>query len=243
MQPPSGRQFFKPLPAIRSEMPATLVNVSFLGYTAFGQSNQTVIPKELPKSRALFIAGHPALDFLNTLMRVNQEFVDLLQTNEDVLVWLKQAELPGPGTELKTAPLSLLRSARRLRETIRSLTEKRKIGRRGDPSVLNSFLAASRGYRQLVWNVPHAPNIEMVWRQNTSASILEPVAEAAADLLATANFTFIKRCDDRNCVLWFSDQTKSHQRRWCSMEMCGNRHKVAAYRKRRGRPLGSQRKI
>jgi predicted RNA-binding Zn ribbon-like protein len=33
--------------------------------------------------------------------------------------------------------------------------------------------------------------------------------------------------------LWFSDQTKSHQRRWCSMEMCGNRHKVAAYRKRR----------
>jgi hypothetical protein len=29
----------------------------------------------------------------------------------------------------------------------------------------------------------------------------------------------------RNCVLWFSDQTKSHQRRWCSMESCGNHHK------------------
>jgi predicted RNA-binding Zn ribbon-like protein len=202
-----------------------------------------VIPKELPKSRALFIAGQPALDFLNTLLRVNQEFVDLLQTNEDVLVWLKQAEFPVPGTELKTAPLSLLRSARRLRETIRSLTEKRKTGRRGDPSVLNSFLAASRRYRHLVWNAPLAPKIELVWRQDTSASILAPVAEAAADLLATANFAFIKRCEDRNCVLWFSDQTKSHRRRWCSMEICGNRHKVAAYRKRRGEPIRSQRSI
>jgi predicted RNA-binding Zn ribbon-like protein len=202
-----------------------------------------VIPKELQKSRALFIAGHPALDFLNTLLRVNQEFVDLLQTNEDVLVWLKQADLPVPGTELNTAPLSLLRSARRLREAIRSLTEKRKTGRRGDPSILNSFLAASRCYRHLVWNVPHTPKIEMVWRQDRSASILAPVAEAAADLLATANFAFIRRCEDRNCVLWFSDQTKSHQRRWCSMEICGNRHKVAAYRKRRSEPVRSQRSI
>lgn len=202
-----------------------------------------MIPKELQKSRALFIAGHPALDFLNTLLRVNQEFVDLLQTNEDVLVWLKQADLPVPGTELNTAPLSLLRSARRLREAIRSLTEKRKTGRRGDPSILNSFLAASRRYRHLVWNVPHTPKIEMVWRQDTSASILAPVAEAAADLLATANFAFIRRCEDRNCVLWFSDQTKSHQRRWCSMEICGNRHKVAAYRKRRSEPVRSQRSV
>jgi predicted RNA-binding Zn ribbon-like protein len=198
-----------------------------------------MIRKELPKSRALFIAGHPALDFLNTQMVVNQELVDLLETNEDVLVWLKQARFPVQTIELRTAPSSLLHSARRLRETIRSLTEKRKTGRRGDPSVLNGFLAASQRYRQLVWNVSHTPQLQTVWRQDTSASILGAVAEAAADLLVTANFTFIKRCEDRDCVLWFSDQTKSHQRRWCSMELCGNRHKVAAYRKRRGQPLGS----
>jgi predicted RNA-binding Zn ribbon-like protein len=72
-----------------------------------------------------------------------------------------------------------------------------------------------------------------VWQQDTLASILAPVTQAAADLLATADFTFVKRCEDDNCVLWFSDQTKSHQRRWCSMDLCGNRHKVAAYRKRR----------
>src|SRR4030095_2085551 len=34
---------------------------------------------------------------------------------------------------------------------------------------------------------------------------------------------------------WFSDNTKSHHRRWCSVALWGNRHKVAAYRKRRRR--------
>jgi predicted RNA-binding Zn ribbon-like protein len=31
----------------------------------------------------------------------------------------------------------------------------------------------------------------------------------------------------------FYDRTKSHKRRWCSMALCGNRHKVAEFRKRR----------
>jgi predicted RNA-binding Zn ribbon-like protein len=166
-------------------------------------------------------------------MRVNQEFLDLFQTGEDVLAWLKEAGLPVPVAEIKTEPLALLRSARRLREAIRDLIEKRKAGQRGGPSVLNRFLAAGRSYQQLVWNKPRSPRIDIVWRHDTSASLLAPVAQAAADLLATADFSFIKRCEDANCVLWFSDQTKSHQRRWCSMEMCGNRNKVAAYRKRR----------
>jgi predicted RNA-binding Zn ribbon-like protein len=200
----------------------------------------TVISKQLPKPRALFIGGHPALDFLNTVMRVNGEWVDALQSNEDVLRWLRQARFPVSAVEPNTTPSSLLRSARRLRENIRSLTEKRKAGRRGDPSVLNSFLATSQRYRKLEWDVAQVPRIRVIWRQSTAASILAPVAEAAADLLATANFAFIKRCQDRDCVLWFSDQTKSHQRRWCSMEICGNRHKVAAYRKRRSDPMPTQ---
>jgi hypothetical protein len=44
-----------------------------------------VISKELPKAGVLFVAGHSALDSLNTLMRVNQELSDVLQTDEGVL--------------------------------------------------------------------------------------------------------------------------------------------------------------
>ena len=185
------------------------------------------------ESRFLFLAGHPALDFLNTRMPVNREVVDFLQSDEDVLRWLKQAGLSVAKSRPHTAPISLADAARTLRENIRSLVEKRKTGQRGDPSVLNGFLAEAQSHPRLVWNKPRSLTIERVRRQDAPATILAPVAEAAADLLATYDFTLVKRCEDETCVLWFSDQTKSHHRRWCSAVLCGNRHKVAAYRKRR----------
>jgi predicted RNA-binding Zn ribbon-like protein len=115
---------------------------------------------------------------------------------------------------------------------MRSLVEKRKAGQRGDPSFLNRFLADARSHLRLVWNKPRSLKIETLRRKNTVEALLGPVAEAAADLLATADFHLVKRCGDETCVLWFSDNTKSHHRRWCSMVLCGNRHKVAAYRRR-----------
>jgi predicted RNA-binding Zn ribbon-like protein len=212
----------------------TLVNIVFDGYSSFGMNprGQTVSSKELLKPRALFLAGRPVLDFLNSRMRVNEEDVDLLQSDEDVLIWLKQAGFPAPAIDSNIAPGTLLRSARKLRESVRSLVEKRKTGKRGDPSILNSFLAASRSHSQLVWGKSNTLTIHTVRRQETAESILAPVAEAAAHLLTTADFELVKRCEDDTCVLWFFDQTKSHNRRWCSMEICGNRHKVAAYRVR-----------
>jgi len=190
-------------------------------------------PRESGKVRALFLAGHPALDFLNTRMRVNEDLVDLLQSDEDVLNWLKQARLPTPAINNKPKPLNLLRSAHALRESIRSLMEDRKGGRRGDPSRLNRFLATGSGYPQLVWSKSNKLWIETVRQQESAESILAPVAEAAAGLLTMGDFDLVKRCEDQTCVLWFFDQTKSHRRRWCSMERCGNRYKVAAYRARR----------
>jgi predicted RNA-binding Zn ribbon-like protein len=61
---------------------------------------------------------------------------------------------------------------------------------------------------------------------------LAPVAKAAAELLAGGYFELVRRCEDRDCVLWFYDRTKSHHGRWCSMAICGNRNKVAAFRQR-----------
>jgi predicted RNA-binding Zn ribbon-like protein len=178
------------------------------------------------------LAGNLALDFLNTRMRVNGKIVDVLQHDADLLHWLKRAGLPVPKPKPHTARLSLLHSARTLRENIRRLVEKRKAGQRGDPSLLNQFLSGAQSYPRLVWTKPSSLQIEKVRRDDTAAAILAPLAEAAADLLATADFTLVKRCEGDTCVLWFSDHTKSHHRRWCSMGICGNRQKVATYRRR-----------
>jgi predicted RNA-binding Zn ribbon-like protein len=188
--------------------------------------------KRPPHPGPLFLAGHLGLDFLNTLMRVNGKTVDVFQRDQDVLHWLKQAGLAAPKVGPHAARMPLLHRARTLRENIRALVEKRKAGRLGDPSLLNRFLAGAQSHPRLVWNKPRAPQLEKVRRKDTAEAILAPVTEAAADLLATADFNLVKRCEDDTCVLWFSDQSKSHHRRWCSMEICGNRQKVAAYRRR-----------
>ena len=134
----------------------------------------------LPARYPLFLAGHPALDFLNTRMRVDGELVDLLQRDEDVLRWLERAGLPNAAVGRRRAATSLVDAARTLRESIRSLIEERKAGQRGDPSVLNRFLAEAQSHPRLVWTMPRSLSIERVTRRDTPAAILAPVAEAAA---------------------------------------------------------------
>jgi predicted RNA-binding Zn ribbon-like protein len=179
------------------------------------------------------LAGHPALDLLNTLPRVDGELVDLLQSDADVLHWLGEAGFSAGGAGRKMTPSSLLLAARTLRESFRRLVEKRKAGERGDPSVLNGFLAEARSYSQVVWDKSGSLSVKRVWQRETPEQMLGPLAESAAELLEKADFDLVRRCEDESCVLWFYDQTKSHHRRWCSMARCGNRNKVAAYRKRR----------
>ncbi len=188
--------------------------------------------KQRTGDRLQFLAGNLALDFLNTRMRAGEEVLDLLQTDEDVRAWLQQAGLPASKMPAQSEPLSLLRAARLLRENFRLLLEKRKAGRRGDPSVLNEFLVHAQSYPELIWDQAHSLTIRRVWQRDGYDAGLAPIAEAGAALLATADFNLVKRCEGETCILWFLDQTKSHHRRWCSTKTCGNRHKVAAYRKR-----------
>lgn len=195
------------------------------------------------ESRPQFLAGDLALDFLNTRVRVGKEIVDLFQTDEDVLAWLKRAGLPVAKVGGNKASQAILLKARALRENIRSLVEKRKAGRRGDPSALNDFLKHAQSHPRLVWNKPQSLTIERVQQPDRREAILAPVAEAAAALLSTADFALVRRCEGTACVLWFLDQTKSHHRRWCSTGVCGNRHKVAAYRERRRHQSNSANKL
>jgi predicted RNA-binding Zn ribbon-like protein len=62
------------------------------------------------------------------------------------------------------------------------------------------------------------------------------VARQIAHFLAEANLAYLHRCaNTSSCVLYFYDTTKNHRRQWCSVATCGNRHKVAQFRKRNAR--------
>jgi predicted RNA-binding Zn ribbon-like protein len=49
----------------------------------------------------------------------------------------------------------------------------------------------------------------------------------------------IRQCSGSNCALVFYDESRTANRRWCSMQRCGNRAKVRAFRARAGQQEGT----
>jgi len=180
----------------------------------------------------IVVADHPALDVLNTVPRIDGVSVDLLRSDADVLRWLERAGWPAGEDVSGLKPGALLHAMRTLREAIRPVVERRKMGKRADVAALNDFLAKAQSHVVLVAERQGGLQVKREWQQGTAEQVLAPLAEAAAEFLATADFELVRRCESAECVLWFYDRTKSHRRRWCSMATCGNRHKVAAFRRR-----------
>jgi len=174
---------------------------------------------------------HPALDLLNTVMTVDGAKVERWTSDGDVLAWLHTL---GDGAETLPArpPAGLLDAARALREQLRALVAARKEGAPVDVAALNALLA--RAPRRLVVRAQDGTlRLGNAWDGKDADALLAPVVEAAARLLAEEKLDLVKRCENPECTLWFLDKSKSHQRRWCSMGLCGNRHKVASFRKRK----------
>jgi predicted RNA-binding Zn ribbon-like protein len=69
-------------------------------------------------------------------------------------------------------------------------------------------------------------------RWGSPESLLAPIGEVLATLSTQEDFAYVKACEAHNCTRLFADHTRGHTRRWCSMEICGNRAKQAAHRNR-----------
>jgi len=192
----------------------------------------------------LFVGNHPCLDFINTQMIVNGKPTDVLERFEDLISWLMQARLLSPSqvgivkAELNDNETSfVLEQAKTFRATLRDLAERIAAGKPIPDSAvtsINQFLAQRCGYPQLVRT---KGRFEQRFHSTAipTQNVLAPLAEAASDLLCQTDFSLIKKCGNAACILYFYDTTKNHTRNWCSMQICGNRMKVAAhYRRKRG---------
>jgi len=205
-----------------------------------------------PRPAPVFVTGAPALDFLNSVAVPVDTEVEWLGSGEDLLDWLEHAGLvqsdvlqdmrrtAGPG-ELD----AVAAQARALREWFRGFVVKHRGHRLTRKAInqlepLNRLLARDEEFGQIAPRPMRgrardaASDLEWVplrrWR--SPDALLLPIARAMADLLATADFTYVKACEWHSCTLHFFDTTRGHKRRWCSMSVCGNRAKQAAHRDR-----------
>jgi predicted RNA-binding Zn ribbon-like protein len=182
------------------------------------------------------LADHPALDFLNTVLQIHGERIDHLTSDANVLAALRRLalDIAQADTLAGREPSRLQARATSLREAVRALVRARKAGAtpaNADLAELNQVLARGLGRLQLHWH-DTTPLLHRDRPVERIDDVLLPFAESAAELLDRGNYARIRPCENPACSLWFYDRSKTNRRRWCSMSLCGNRAKVAAYRAR-----------
>jgi predicted RNA-binding Zn ribbon-like protein len=62
--------------------------------------------------------------------------------------------------------------------------------------------------------------------------VLSTLARDAVEIFSHLDEKRVRSCDDPTCRMVFHDESRTNNRRWCSMERCGNRAKVRAHRER-----------
>jgi predicted RNA-binding Zn ribbon-like protein len=175
------------------------------------------------------LTGEPLpLDLLNTEWVEPDGPVDALESDPGVVAFLGEHGVTVSAAEL-TAAARALRSAR---DTIRTMVE-RGAATPDDLAAVRSQIRHARielepdgagGLRRVVvgdraaWTVPVRAVLDAV-------TLLEEQPGR------------VRRCAHPDCVLWFLDTSKRGDRRWHSMETCGNRAKAKRhYERHRDQP-------
>lgn len=208
----------------------------------------------------MFLADAPGLDFLNSVATPATREIEWLANGEDLLAWLEQAKLvPADAAAAIRASAfpgeldAVAAQARALRQWFRGFV----LSHKGKPLTLdvleelrplNHVLERDEGFASIGARSEHfddhpdgqirvaALELHTRRRWRTPASLLLPIARAMADIICSADFTHVKKCEAPACTLVFLDTTQGHARRWCSMAACGNRAKQAAHRMRSKQP-------
>ena len=98
---------------------------------------------------------------------------------------------------------------------------------------INDVLQVTEGHDELQWD-GNVWSLGFVGKYDRPEWLLAAIARSGAELIAEGAQKGLSRCSNKNCQLLFYDDSKFHRRKWCSMALCGNRSKVAAFARRRG---------
>jgi predicted RNA-binding Zn ribbon-like protein len=113
-------------------------------------------------------------------------------------------------------------------------------------ALRRSFLRASRGETLELRDVAtvnsfaadEPPAVSLTPAGDMVRVAIDPLAGALAEIARDAVALIancsqrLRVCERNGCDTIFVDLSRSGRRRWCSMQRCGNREKVAGYRRR-----------
>ncbi|WOH81342.1 CGNR zinc finger domain-containing protein [Bradyrhizobium sp. BEA-2-5] len=186
-----------------------------------------------------------SIKFVNTVAwRLRDLVEDRIATSDSILKWLVDAELADRRiaaqlkARWKASPHeadAFLNAAHGLREALYRIFIARIGGGRIDRTALadiNRYLEAALGGVALG---PVGDTLRWLPTAGKVApeTLLKPIAWSAVSLLTGPRALRVKQCqDERGCGWLFVDESRTQNRRWCSMGDCGNLAKSRRYYRR-----------
>jgi predicted RNA-binding Zn ribbon-like protein len=153
---------------------------------------------------------------------------DLLDSQQRAAHWLATAGLLSADVDL-TQPE--LRALLELREAIRGVLAAHT-ARHDDQAAADRLTMALASSRLAVTADP-AGDLHLASADHDPfARAIGAVAIAIAEATVNGTWTRLKSCPGNLCGWAFYDRSSSGQSRWCSMQLCGARSKMRAYRTR-----------
>ncbi|HWX32048.1 MAG TPA: ABATE domain-containing protein [Steroidobacteraceae bacterium] len=189
-------------------------------------------PVERPQDRHgfRFRGGCDAIDLPATLQaRLSSSPRELLNTPDDLARWLVTAGMAS--TKPRTTAKDLA-AARVLREAIYVLA--------GKPSRAKAE-AARKTLNRIAADTAAAPQLQTngtMRLEGNAGALLVTLAREAVQLFGSDAAKLIRQCESRSCTLYFVDNSRRGDRRWCSMSACGNKAKVSEFRRRKRETRG-----
>jgi len=180
-------------------------------------------------------AGRLCLDFIRTLRyRGAPTETEELADPTALADWTRQfGAAAGPDDEQHVAPVDMaqVREARALREAVHALVTAAMAGELVGTAArdrLNHAAAAPVPVPRLT-----ASGTVAVAAESPVTALLSLVARDAIDLATSpALLARVRPCASPTCGALFLDHSRPGTRRWCSMDICGNRAKKAGLKAR-----------
>jgi predicted RNA-binding Zn ribbon-like protein len=189
----------------------------------------------------LFVANRPILDLLNTKPVLADGLTELLPDVRALERWLfasgmltsARAKAIVHGWRHSTEATAFLKRLVAFRERLREAVVRIENGSSPSDAFLaevNSLLLQHPRHSALHRRDGRVIR-ETLFEPRKPTDLWAPIIDATADLLAETEVSRLHKCE--SCVVHFFDTSKKGSRRWCSMNICGNKLKVAAYQRRK----------
>jgi predicted RNA-binding Zn ribbon-like protein len=153
---------------------------------------------------------------------------DLLATEAEATRWLTAAGSLHHQAEFTAAEQAALVN---VREAIRGVLSA-NTSRREDPAAASRLTLALTSCRLGVTIQPGGTVALVSADHDRFARVIGTIAIAIAESAAAGTWTRLKSCPGELCGWAFYDRSGAGRSVWCSMQLCGSRAKMRAYRSR-----------